>query len=132
MDQSIKYLLNYKINKMKKFKPLDNIDKEIYKIYTNDKKKQTFIKWKLNNKDIVKIYNKKQYDQNKNQRIINSTKYNLDSNNKEKIKKHRQKYFKSKYITCQICGSFYSSINKNVHLKSIKHCYILLKNQLNI
>ena len=130
MDMSIKDLLNFKIKKINKFKPIDEIDKEIYKLYTNYKKKMTFKKWKLEHKQEFKKYNQKYYIEDKEQRIKKSMNYN--SNNKDKIKKHKLKYFMSKYITCDVCGSYYSSVNKSNHIKSVKHCYILLKKQLNI
>ena len=130
MDMSIKDLLNYNIKKIIKFKFIDVIDKEIYKLYITYKKKMTFKKWKLEHKEEFKKYNHKYYIEDKEQRIKKSINYN--TNNKDKINKHKKKYFQSKYITCDVCSSYYSSVNKSNHIKSVKHCYILLQKQLNI
>ena len=43
--------------------------------------------------------------------------------------KYKKTYYDSKYTICDVCGAYYSLVNKNTHKNNLKHKYYLLKNQ---
>lgn len=127
--EDIKYLLNFKPKKLR-FKPICEIDKEIYKIYQDLRKKEIFNLWKKNNQNKLKGYNKKYYVNNKEERIKIVLDY--QKNNKNKCDEIRKRYYKNKYITCSICNKYYSAVNIGNHNKSMRHNLYLLRNIQNI
>ena len=75
----------------------------------------------IKNKDKLKVYQNQWYEKNKEQVLENSKQYNEEhkEEKREYLKSYREKY--SQRFDCE-CGGKYTTLHRNQHFKSLKHC----------
>ena len=89
--------------------------------------------WRINNKDKIQTYNKKNRTKNPEKYKIKNRKYTKEFNlkNPEKRKEHLAKYYKKKFH-CLFCNKLHLVRNKKRHLRSNKHKKNTLKFNKNL